>query len=121
LWRRKAHAKVRHVALYAGYISSDLLYRRSQLRITTPRYQPRRWARIGAPRYVALALAAVLQNIPLDASPPPNRFRISGLVGSCSKGRARALIDGSCARFSFGKAVVDNIIDMRPKIDLVKR
>jgi hypothetical protein len=26
--------------------------------------QPRCWARIGAPRYVALALAAVLQDIP---------------------------------------------------------
>src|ERR1700731_3105450 len=26
--------------------------------------QPRRWARIGAPRYVALALAAVLEDIP---------------------------------------------------------
>ena len=26
--------------------------------------QPRRWGRIGAPRYVALALAAVLQDIP---------------------------------------------------------
>jgi hypothetical protein len=26
--------------------------------------QPRRWARIGAPRYVALALAAVLRGIP---------------------------------------------------------
>jgi hypothetical protein len=25
--------------LYAGYISSDLLYRRSQLRITAPRYE----------------------------------------------------------------------------------
>ena len=31
--------KNRHVALYAGYISSDLLYRRSQLRITAPRYE----------------------------------------------------------------------------------
>ena len=26
--------------------------------------QPRRWARIGAPRYVALALAAVVRDIP---------------------------------------------------------
>src|SRR5713226_7940351 len=32
-------AKVRKVSLYAGYISSDLLYRRSQLRITAPRYE----------------------------------------------------------------------------------
>src|SRR5947209_19321750 len=30
-------AKVRHVSLYAGDISSDLLYRRRQLRITAPR------------------------------------------------------------------------------------
>jgi hypothetical protein len=30
-------AKVRHVSLYAGYISADLLYRRSQLRLTAPR------------------------------------------------------------------------------------
>src|SRR5882757_47181 len=30
-------AKVRHVSLYAGYISSDLLYRRGQFGITTPR------------------------------------------------------------------------------------
>src|SRR6266478_127503 len=29
--------EVRHVSLYAGYISSDLLNRRSQLRISTPR------------------------------------------------------------------------------------
>jgi hypothetical protein len=32
-------AKFRHVALYAGYISSDLLYRRSQLRISASRYE----------------------------------------------------------------------------------
>jgi hypothetical protein len=32
-------AKVRHVSLYAGYISSDLLYRPSQLRITAARYE----------------------------------------------------------------------------------
>src|SRR5437899_3338752 len=32
-------AKVRHVSLYAGDISSDLLYRRRQLRITAPRYE----------------------------------------------------------------------------------
>ena len=32
-------AEVRHVSLYAGYISSDLLYRRSQLRIPAPRYE----------------------------------------------------------------------------------
>ena len=31
--------------------------------------QPRRWARIGAPRYVALALAAVLEDIPPWAPP----------------------------------------------------
>jgi hypothetical protein len=36
--------------------------------------QPRRWARIGAPRYVALALAAVLKNIP----PWTTRFREFG-------------------------------------------
>jgi hypothetical protein len=30
--------------------------------------QPRRWARIGAPRYVALALAAVLQDRRTPAS-----------------------------------------------------
>ena len=29
-------AKVRHVSLYAGHIASDLLYRRSQLRLTAP-------------------------------------------------------------------------------------
>jgi hypothetical protein len=34
--------------------------------------QPRRWARIGAPRYVALALAAVLQDIP-PWTPPRRR------------------------------------------------
>jgi hypothetical protein len=34
--------------------------------------QPRRWARIGAPRYVALALAAVLKNIP-PWTPPRRR------------------------------------------------
>src|SRR6266849_8722605 len=32
-------AKVRHVSLYAGYISSDFLYRRGQLRITACRYE----------------------------------------------------------------------------------
>jgi molybdate transport system ATP-binding protein len=32
-------AKVRHVSLYASYISSDLLYRRSQLRFTAPHYE----------------------------------------------------------------------------------
>src|SRR2546426_3557400 len=32
-------AEVRHVSLDAGYIPSDLLYRRSQLRITAPRYE----------------------------------------------------------------------------------
>ena len=36
--------------------------------------QPRRWARIGAPRYVALALAAVLQDIP-SWTPPRRRSR----------------------------------------------
>jgi hypothetical protein len=36
--------------------------------------QPRRWARIGAPRYVALALAAVLQDIP-PWTPPRRRSR----------------------------------------------
>src|SRR5438093_522748 len=32
-------AKVRHVSWYAGYVSSDVLYRRSQLRTTAPRYE----------------------------------------------------------------------------------
>src|SRR5882724_11001695 len=31
--------KVRHVSLYAGYIASDLFYRRSQLRIPAPCYE----------------------------------------------------------------------------------
>ena len=34
--------------------------------------QPRRWARIGAPRYVALALAAVFKDIP-PWTPPRRR------------------------------------------------
>jgi len=34
--------------------------------------QPRRWARIGAPRYVALAIAAVLEDIP-PWTPPRRR------------------------------------------------
>jgi hypothetical protein len=33
--------------------------------------QPRRWARIGAPRFVALALAAVMQDIPPWTPPLP--------------------------------------------------
>src|SRR5437016_2620367 len=32
-------AKVRRVPLYGGYIFSDLLYRRSQLLLTAPRYE----------------------------------------------------------------------------------
>ncbi len=32
-------AKVRHVSLYAGHISSDFLDRRSQFRITAPGYE----------------------------------------------------------------------------------
>ncbi len=32
-------AKVRDISLYAGHISADVLYRRSQLRITAPRYE----------------------------------------------------------------------------------
>jgi hypothetical protein len=41
--------------------------------------QPRRWARIGAPRYVALALAAVLDDIP-PWTPPQSR-RASRMKG----------------------------------------
>src|SRR5438309_6553614 len=32
-------AKIRNVSLYAGYISADLLYRRSQLRLASARYE----------------------------------------------------------------------------------
>jgi hypothetical protein len=56
-----------------------LLARRGSLEATMSYYlverikaQPRRWARIGAPRYVALTLAAVLKNIP-PWTPPRRR------------------------------------------------
>jgi hypothetical protein len=52
--------------------------------------QPRRWARIGAPRYVALALAAVLQNI------PPGRLAAAEQVPNERPGRK--LFQGTRAR-----------------------
>ena len=44
----------------------------ARLRLWSTHRQPRRWARIGAPRYVALALAAVFKDIP-PWTPPRRR------------------------------------------------
>jgi hypothetical protein len=50
---------IRHCAAHERGISANELHRIFE----SGNNQPRRWARIGAPRYVALALAAVLQDI----------------------------------------------------------
>ncbi len=95
-------AKVRHVSLYARYISSDLLYRRCQLRVTARRYEDVRAFAHKLPRR-RKANAAIAARNEGNFS-----FKLAHLEVSSVRSRLAQLFSGSVERH-FGPTVsIDN-------------